>query len=551
MDSKSGVVAEENTVSSKGIRKKVKNSETIALQRYKIDNYNLLDLDKVLNDVYCSFRPLSSDYETRKHLVNSLNSMALDIYGNSKDSSPVLKAYGSFVMDMFSTQSDLDISINFDVGTSELPRDTKLKILKRFAKKLRSLEGEGYVRKVESIFSAKVPIVKFVDQGTDVECDLSVENKGGILMSYIINSVSQIDDRFQKLCMLIKHWAKAQEVNSALRRTLNSVSITLLVAHHLQTQDPPILPPFSILFKDGIDPLSVEKRTQRFLKWGQRNKESLGRLFVTFFIKLQSVEFLWKQGLCVSLLNGLWISKTWKKSGSIGVEDFTDSSQNCARRVNGEGAKKIYGSINRTVEDLFVFLNGNLNGLHLKNMLFGKNAVMEPPPLPPPMPPLNVYPQEARNDYRNELNNRKKRVRSEIGYKDVRGTGRMIEEEERYESLRGDRKRYAGNFNSFEPLYETPLFGIHNEPLEDTYLHNPLNGGGNGHLSHHRYYDGRVGCEAPPPLPPVCLWRDYNRRIDMAPPLPHSPYGRVYYENSGPGDFPGPYFGRRPPSSYH
>lgn len=32
----------------------------------------------------------------------------------------------------------------------------------------------------------------------------------------------------------VKHWAKAHEVNSALHRTLNSVSITLLVALHLQ-----------------------------------------------------------------------------------------------------------------------------------------------------------------------------------------------------------------------------------------------------------------------------------------------------------------------------
>lgn len=248
MDSRSGV-AEENTVSSKGIRKKVKNSESVALQRYKIDTYNLVDLDKVLNDVYCSCRPVSADYEARKDTLKHINALAFDIYGDSKGGRPVLKAYGSFAMDMFFARSDLDVSINFGDGVSELPRDSKLQILERFAEKLRSLQGEGHVRNVVSILSARVPIVRFLDQRTSVECDLAVDSKESVLNSRIIQIISQIDDRFQKLCLLIKHWAKAHDVNSALRNTLNSISITLLVAHHLQTQDPPILPPFSLLFK--------------------------------------------------------------------------------------------------------------------------------------------------------------------------------------------------------------------------------------------------------------------------------------------------------------
>uniref|UniRef100_A0A1J3IHD8 Poly(A) RNA polymerase cid11 n=1 Tax=Noccaea caerulescens TaxID=107243 RepID=A0A1J3IHD8_NOCCA len=443
MEFRSGRVAEENTISSKGIRKKVKNSESVALKR--IGNYDLLDLSKVLDDVYSSSRPISAEYETRKELVKNLNAMALEIYGDSKESSPVLEAYGSFVMNMFSSQSDLDVSINFEKATSELPRQKKVQILRTFAEKLQSLQGQGHVRNVKPILGARVPIVKFVDQGTDVTCDLSVGNKDGILNSQIIHIISQIDDRFHKLCMLVKHWAKAHEVNSAPDGTLNSISITALVAHHLQTQDPPILPPLSVLFKDGTDPVNVEKRTQKFLKWGQRNKESLGRLFVTFFVKLQSIEFLWRQGLCVSSLSGLWISKKWKKS-SINVEDFLDVSQNLARTVNGEGAKEIYVCINRTVENIFEFLNGKLDGLHLRDILFRKQADMESRPPPPPPPsrhplvlPSNVYTQQPHNDYVKEENDRheihrNKRVCLVNGYKAVETD--YIREEERYENLR-------------------------------------------------------------------------------------------------------------------
>ncbi|OAP04642.1 hypothetical protein AXX17_AT3G39610 [Arabidopsis thaliana] len=140
-------------------------------------------------------------------------------------------------MNTFSSQKDLDVSINFSSGTSEFYREKKLEILTRFATKLRSLEGQGFVRNVVPILSARVPIVRFCDQGTGIECDLTVESKDGILTSQIIRIISQIDDRFQKLCLLIKHWAKAHGVNNASHNTLNSISITMLVAHHLQVED--------------------------------------------------------------------------------------------------------------------------------------------------------------------------------------------------------------------------------------------------------------------------------------------------------------------------
>ena len=53
---------------------------------------------------------------------------------------------------------------------------------------------------------------------------------------YMFSCGGQSIHLLMPLCCLcqIKHWAKAHDVNSALRNTLNSISITLLVAHHLQ-----------------------------------------------------------------------------------------------------------------------------------------------------------------------------------------------------------------------------------------------------------------------------------------------------------------------------
>ncbi|XP_022896679.1 protein HESO1-like [Olea europaea var. sylvestris] len=132
----------------------------------------------------------------------------------------------------------------------------------------------------------------------------------------------------------MKTWAKVQNINSSKDKTLNSLFIILLVAFHLQTRKPPILPPFSAIFKDGTDPATVKKSLSNFVNYGKSNKESLAKLFVTLLIKLSSVQNLWPKGLYVSTYEGSWTSKTWNsKVACISVEDFSDPSQNVARAV--------------------------------------------------------------------------------------------------------------------------------------------------------------------------------------------------------------------------
>lgn len=63
--------------------------------------------------------------------------------------------------------------------------------------------GGGHVVGVQTIMSARVPIIKFIDCGTGIECDLSVENRDGIQKSRILHIVSGIDERFQKLSFLV------------------------------------------------------------------------------------------------------------------------------------------------------------------------------------------------------------------------------------------------------------------------------------------------------------------------------------------------------------
>lgn len=65
------------------------------------------------------------------------------------------------------------------------------------------IAGKGHISKIIPILGARVPVVKVIDSGTGIECDVSVENKDGVSRSSIFTIVSSIDGRFQILSYLV------------------------------------------------------------------------------------------------------------------------------------------------------------------------------------------------------------------------------------------------------------------------------------------------------------------------------------------------------------
>ncbi|KAH0461180.1 hypothetical protein IEQ34_008755 [Dendrobium chrysotoxum] len=207
---------------------------------------------------------------------------------------------------------------------------------------------------------------------TGIECDISVENKDGISRSLFFSIVSSIDERFRIMSYLMKAWAKANDINSSKDHTINSLSIISLVAFHFQTRDPPILPPFSTLVKDGTDITNLRNVVLALKNFGRRNKESVAELFVALLAKLSSVEKLWELGLCASIFEGSWISKMWgSKVGNMSVEDFVDRSQNFARSVGKFEMPKIYDCLHESLEHLSRSMQGQIELSALRSFLFG------------------------------------------------------------------------------------------------------------------------------------------------------------------------------------
>ncbi|XP_074287104.1 uncharacterized protein LOC141612267 isoform X1 [Silene latifolia] len=345
-----------------------KRYELQKLEENKTLFIKLSALEILLNDVYEKNRPCFQDYDNRSNLVCVLNQIAQEIYGNSCDDNyPVVKEFGSFVMDLFNASCDLDLSINFSDNKDNADRLVQINTLKKFSRKFQKLQRKRIVSDVQLILSARVPVLKVTDCGTRVECDLSVGNLDGIVKSQIIRMISAVDERFRKLCILIKVWAKANDINSAKDGTINSFSLILLVAFHLQTREIPILPPFSAILKDGLDPTTVNQNIQEFLNFGERNKESLAELFVSMLIKLESVNPLWRDGLCVSTYEGSWILN---KLGCISIEDFGNRSQNTCRALKRKKQGKIYNCICNSIKEIRLFMDQKIDASELENRLF-------------------------------------------------------------------------------------------------------------------------------------------------------------------------------------
>ncbi|KAI5058844.1 hypothetical protein GOP47_0027014 [Adiantum capillus-veneris] len=271
-------------------------------------------LEREFEDVYRDLQPTPQDYQARKTAVDFVNGLARDKLSvadvRRRHGVWNARAFGSFTMDMFTSSSDLDISLNVEFGSENLARQDGVHLLKKMTKLLYKLQSIGTVRDIQPVLKAKVPVVKFIHCKTGIECDVSVENRDGIIKSELLRIFSTIDSRFRKLCFLLKAWANAQGINSSKDHTLNSLSIILLAALHLQTRVPAILPPFSS-FSKGVKIASdgaslIECQVKAYKDFGKKNSESVVQLFNSFLTKVLAVKDLWQEGLCASAYEGTW-----------------------------------------------------------------------------------------------------------------------------------------------------------------------------------------------------------------------------------------------------
>jgi len=101
---------------------------------------------------------------------------------------------------------------------------------------------------VKKITQARVPIVKYKHELTNLDCDISLYNTTCLQMSEILYLLGSMDIRVRELVMTVRAWAKEIGLtNPSPGRWISNFSLSLLVLFFLQQSSMKILPPLQRL----------------------------------------------------------------------------------------------------------------------------------------------------------------------------------------------------------------------------------------------------------------------------------------------------------------
>jgi len=87
---------------------------------------------------------------------------------------------------------------------------------------------------VKPLPRARVPVVKFRDPNSDMNCDVCLDNILACENTLLLKTYADVDPRVRQLVLIVKFWAKRRNINSAYHGTLSSYAYVILVIFYLQ-----------------------------------------------------------------------------------------------------------------------------------------------------------------------------------------------------------------------------------------------------------------------------------------------------------------------------
>ncbi|CAN1798149.1 Protein HESO1 [Linum perenne] len=189
-----------------------------------------VQLESTLRDMLDVMEPRREDWLLRQKIIQELQDLVRTVPSLR---GATVEPFGSFVSNLFTPWGDLDITIMLNSGSliSFAGKKRKISLLGDI---LRALREKGRWWRLQFIPNAKVPIIKFEKGSPAISGDISIDNLGGQMKSKCLFWLNQIDDRFRPMVLLVKEWAKANNINNPKFGTLNSYTLSLLVVFHFQ-----------------------------------------------------------------------------------------------------------------------------------------------------------------------------------------------------------------------------------------------------------------------------------------------------------------------------
>ena len=247
-------------------------------------------------------------------------------------SNPRFIVFGSSLNGFSTRSSDLDITLL--VEGEELYQSPLRKVHRRLRKLTNRISDCQFI-------DAKVPIVMFEDLQMGFEVDISINNNSGIRNTFLLRTYSRLDTRVRPLVIVVKEWAKSNNVCNSKSGLLSSYALNLMVLFFLQDGVcPQVLPSLQRMFPhtynayftiDDIQKVDMEAICK---SWTSENKESVGQLLIKFFDYYSKHDF---RGKLISVRTGsLHERPDWDSSrgykGYINIEE-PYTMENAARSV--------------------------------------------------------------------------------------------------------------------------------------------------------------------------------------------------------------------------
>lgn len=212
---------------------------------------DLKDIDDLIDKYY---RENSLDERRLKMMEGKRKELELFLKKHYRDD-VTLTIFGSVMTGLGVNCSDIDICLRFGPGDKPPENLTAREVIVKTEEVLRKCP---LAKKLTAITTAKVPIVKFeikLSSGESMDADISYYNILAIDNTRLLKEYTlwTPDNRFAKLALFIKKWAKSCDIGDASRGSLSSYAHIILLITYLQNCDPPVLPRLQEDFRNDTD----------------------------------------------------------------------------------------------------------------------------------------------------------------------------------------------------------------------------------------------------------------------------------------------------------